>query len=65
MERPDRLRSGRQLLANQPYDESLEADDVDEFAGTYSHRQVKNRRLRGAQIYFRPVDLHTLFYTEE
>lgn len=47
MERPDRLRSGRQLLANQPYDESLEADDVDEMAGTYSQRQVKkNRRLR-------------------
>lgn len=41
MERPDRLRSGRQLLANQPYDESLEADDVDEMAGTYSQRQVK------------------------
>lgn len=46
MERPDRLRSGRQLLANQPYDESLEADDVDEVAGTYSQRQVKSRRLR-------------------
>lgn len=46
MERPDRLRSGRQLLANQPYDESLEADDVDEVAGTYSQRKVKNIRLR-------------------
>lgn len=45
MDRPDRLRSGRQLLANQPYDESLEADDVDEMAGAYSKRQVKNRTL--------------------
>lgn len=46
MERPDRLRTGRQLLANQPYDESLEADDVDEVAGAYSQRQVKTRRLQ-------------------
>ncbi|XP_075891316.1 intraflagellar transport protein 46 homolog isoform X1 [Nelusetta ayraudi] len=48
MERPDRLRTGRQLLANQPYDESLEADDVDEVAGAYGQRQLDSRkRQRG------------------
>lgn len=51
MERPDRLRSGRQLLANQPYDESLEADDIDEEADAYSQRQVlRQGGFRGAAL---------------
>lgn len=44
MERTDRVRTGRQLLTNQPYDESLEAADSEEVAGVYSQRQVKNMR---------------------
>lgn len=44
MERTDRVRTGRQLLTNQPYDESLEAADSEEVVGVYSQRQVKNMR---------------------
>lgn len=44
MERTDRVRTGRQLLTNQPYDESLEAADSEEVAGVYSQRQSDSRR---------------------